>query len=77
MKKEVIHNVEEFLRSIEAPFPLKSIRTFQNPNLALNAPKFLTELTYEDPANGNVHVFTKSTLKVARLLTSMAKYDRR
>lgn len=73
MTKEIIYNVEEFIRSLETPHPLKSIRTFQNPDKDIRAPKFLTEVIYDTPMGD--HVIVKSTLKIARLLTSKAKYE--
>lgn len=77
MTKEVIFNVEEFIKSLDAPLPLKSIHTYRNTSTDFRAPKFLTEAIYEDPKDGKLYSVVRNTLKIARLLVSKAKYEKK
>lgn len=75
MTKEEIYNVEEFIKSLPSEIPIKSIRTLRNSDLYLNAPKYFTEIIYEDPQTGKLYPIVKNTLKILRLIKASTRYE--
>ena len=76
MNKEEIYNVEEFIKSLPSEIPIKSIRTLRNSDLDVNAPKYFTEIIYEDPSTGQLYPIMKNTLKILRLIKATQRYEK-
>jgi hypothetical protein len=65
---EEIYNVEEFLKTVQSNIPIKAITTFRNKASSKDAPKYLTEIVYEDPISKRTYAREVNSLKVLRMI---------